>query len=190
MYDDRQAVEDYLLWLGGFVCPPSIREQYKSLFCALTERSFTPKVFHDENREIEGIQMRDKYAEEELGGNYDFWVGVLPEECLVIEMLVSLAYRMEWDFLHDSDIGDRTGKWFWELLGNMGLSDQDDLNYDEDYVQMRISILVDRTYSSNGLGGPFPLRHPPHGIDSKDVELWYQMNWYISEKMAYEGDRL
>lgn len=187
MYDDRQAVRDYLLWLGGFVCPPSVRDQYQSLFCVLTERAFVSKVFHDDNREVDGLKMRDKFAKEELGGNYDFWVGILPEECLIIEVLIGIAYRMEWEFLHDEEIGNRTGEWFWELLKNIGLNEQDDLNFDENYVQMRLSILVDRTYESDGRGGLFPLRRPPHGIDVRDVELWYQMNWYISEKLGYGG---
>lgn len=189
MYSDRQAVEEYLRWLGGLVCPPGIQDQYKSLFCDLTERSFTSTVFHDENREIDGIRMRDKFAEEYLDGNLDFWIGYLPEECLILEMLVSLAYRMEWDFLHDDEEGDRTWKWFWELLWNLGINDQDDLNYDEAYVNMRLNILVDRTYGSNGVGGPFPLRHPPGGCDLRNVEIWYQMNWYISEKLKYGEGR-
>lgn len=187
MYSDRQAVGEYLRWLGGLVCLPGIQEQYQSLFCALTERSFRPKIFHDENREIDGIHMRYKFSEEYLCGNTDFWVGYLPEECLVLEMLVSLAYRMEWDFLHNEEEGDRTGRWFWEMLSNIGINDQDDLNYDERYVQMRLSILVDRTYRPNGLGGPFPLRYPPEGVDLRRVELWYQMNWYVDEKMRYGG---
>jgi len=179
--NDRQAVQDYLLWLGGFVCPISVRERYTSLLSALTERSFTAKVFHDDNRESDGQNLRFRFAE--LNGIHpDFWIGILPEECLVLEMLIALSIRMEDEFLHDPELGNRTSVWFWELLKNVGLDDQDDLNYDEDYVQMRINIIVDRTYDHNGVGGLFPLKY--HRGDMRRTELWYQMGYYISEKLA------
>lgn len=182
--NDRQAVADYILWLGGFVCPVSVRERYKSLFSVLTERSFTSKIDMDRNRGVDGIALRFMYASQEHLPQ-DFWVGILPEECLIMEMLIALANRIECDFMHDPEQGNRMGVWFWEMLDNLGIADQDDLNFDEDYVQMRINILVDRSYERNGRGGLFPLRHPGRGIDQRKIELWYQMNHYISEKLRY-----
>lgn len=183
MKGDRRAVQKYLNWLSGFVCSPSTQERYKSLFSVLTERSFVSKVYRDDNREVDGLHLRCRFVDETDGMyDYEFWVGILPEECLIMEMLVSLALRMEWDFLHNEDIGNRTGVWFWELLDNIGIGDQDDLDFDERYVQMRINILLDRTYEPNGTGGLFPLKHS-NGIDQRKEELWYQMNHYISEKI-------
>lgn len=182
MRSDRQAVRNYLIWLGGFVCPASKMDQYQSLLAVLSERSFIPKVVHDNNREIDGQKLRYRYANLE-GLNDDFWVGILPEECLVLEMLIAVAMRIEEEFMHDPEYGNRTSVWFWEMLRNLGIDDQDDLNFDEDYVQMRINILIDRTYGSDGVGGLFPLKHCPSGIDQRETEIWYQMGYYISEKL-------
>lgn len=186
--NDRQAVCEYLIWVGGFVCPPSLRDRYQSLFSVLTERAFTPMLFSDENRERDGINLRTRFADEH-GLSRDFWVGILPEECVVLEMLIALALRMEWEFLHNNELGNRTGVWFWEMLNNIGLGDQDDLNFDEDYVQMRINILVDRTYEPNGVGGLFPLERKIPGVDMTRKDLCYQMNRYVSEKFNVGEER-
>lgn len=182
--DDRQAVESYILWLGGFVCSGRERDTYKSLLSVLIERSFTASVPFDDNREKDGIELRYRFARSE-GVRPDFWVGLLPEECTVMELLVALAIKIEDEFMHDPEVGNRTGVWFWELLRNIGLDDQDDLNFDEEYVQMRINTLVDRHYDEDGNGGLFPLHKRPEGLDLRDIELWYQMNYYISEKMGW-----
>lgn len=184
MLNDRQAVQEYFCWLSGFVCSPSTLRRYQSLFAVLTERAFVSKVYRDDNREVDGLYLRYRFVDDYDGDyNDDFWVGILPEECLILEMLVALALRMEWDFLHDEDIGNRTGVWFWELLDNIGIGDQDDLNFDEDYVQMRINIMLDRTYEPDGTGGLFPLKRNRDHVDQRREELWYQMNHYVSEKI-------
>ena len=186
--NDRLAVRDYLLWLGGFVCPASVQDRYKSLFSVLSERAFVPSVRHDDNREFEGQELRYRYADLE-GLSDDFWVGILPEECLILEMLIAMALRIEEDFMHDPELGNRTGQWFWEMLDNLGLADMDDLNYDEDYVQMRINIFLDRDYDRDGVGGLFRLKHCPKDVDMRKTEIWYQMGYYISEKMEEQNER-
>ena len=82
--------------------------------------------------------------------------------------------------MDDPDIGDRTGQWFWSMIENLGLSDMDDAEYDELYVHRIVKRFLDRGYKKNGEGGLFTIHHSA-GRDLRNVEIWYQMCWYLDE---------
>ena len=82
--------------------------------------------------------------------------------------------------MHNPELGDRTGQWFWTMIANVGLGSQNDLNYDPAYVDSCIEIFVRRQYDADGSnGGLFILQNPRR--DLREVEIWYQAMWYLSE---------
>ena len=81
--------------------------------------------------------------------------------------------------MEDADIGNRTGQWFWGMIVNLGLGGMYGANYDPVTVDQIISRFLDRAYDYDGKGGLFTVRAPRK--DMRTVEIWYQMNWYLSE---------
>ena len=96
--------------------------------------------------------------------------------CSVFEMMVALAQRCE-SVMDDPKIGDRTGQWFWGMIASLGLNGMSDNHYDEKYVNDVVNRFLDREYEPNGKGGLFTIRNCEH--DLRDVEIWYQLCWYL-----------
>ena len=103
------------------------------------------------------------------------------KECSVLEMMIALSLRCEEQIIDDPDVGDRTRKLFWSMINNLGLNRMDDESYDSFEVEDRLDIFMNREYKPDGTGGLFKLRKTRH--DLRNVEIWYQMMWYLSENM-------
>ena len=147
-------------------------ETYNNLFMDLYSYDFKwPRtVPGDANRAGDGLQLRHDLCD----------CDILDKPCSVLEMLIALAIRMEQDIMHNSEEGDRTGQWFWEMLSSMGLSTQNDRNYDPAYVNSCIERFIRREYDADGRnGGIFVLNNPRR--DLRYVEIWYQAMWYLVE---------
>lgn len=95
-----------------------------------------------------------------------------------LEMMTALAIRCEEHIMGDPDIGDRTGQWFWSMLSNLGLGSMSDTNFDKYRVDMALERFLERDYQRNGKGGLFTVNN---GRDMRATEIWYQMNYYLSE---------
>ena len=168
----------YFEWLTLIVCPEeSERESYQKLFKILFEYEFIPIVKNDDNRAIDGTQMRIHY-EDEIGKSCEIFGG-----CRVLEMLVALACRCENTIMHDPDEGDRTYIWFWEMIRNMGLISDDDWDFNEEAVTAGIERLNNRTYEKDGFGGPFYIAG--FRKDMRKIELWYQLNHWLNSQFMW-----
>lgn len=137
---------------------------------------FRPVLTRDVNRIEDGLRLRldwaRRYGE---GDNTDMWLTL---EVSVLEVLVALAQHLSFK------TGMTTGEWFWEVLDNLDLrsfSDAEYLDGGGEQVTVILERFVSRRYSEEGLGGPFPLKHARS--DQRGVEIWYQMNAYLSEDM-------
>ena len=97
-------------------------------------------------------------------------------ECSVLEMMVALSIKCE-DIMGDDRFGDRTGQWFWGMIVNLGLGSMTDDRFDELYAEDVINIFLDRRYDPDGKGGLFRIKHCRQ--DLRNVEIWYQMCWYL-----------
>ena len=171
--------KDYLYWLVGLVeqGAPS-RRKYRKLSYILFDKEFTWTVPNDGNRIGDGKALREVYSREfECEELEDF-------PCSVLEVLVSIAYRME-DMLYNPEKGNRTLKWLWTLIKNLGLEYFTDdaylANPDSfgEAIDEILETLIDRTYDRKGNGGLFPLRKPR--TDQRKVEIWYQMQEFLEE---------
>ncbi len=96
--------------------------------------------------------------------------------CSMLEMLIAFSRRLSFE----TEGAPRV--WFWHMLENLDLAQFNDKEYN-DLHQRGIDAALDqviwRTYSPDGYGGLFPLRHPRE--DQRDVEIWYQLSAYLME---------
>lgn len=179
IYDVEQ---DYFKWLCEQVDVDTEDRSYGLLAKDLHRTTFYSLVPHDENRAMDGISLREDY----LGFiNYPKYVE-LEGECTVLEMLVALAKRMDFETSSLDDDTNQTSHWFWVMIDNLGLTPFDD----ENYVRLNGMVKVDkvlsrfleRRYLRNGFGGLFPLER--NRTDQRRTEIWYQMSEYLMEQEA------
>lgn len=165
--------DEYFRWLCGLVCRErySKRISFKKLLTRLYDIEFEYLIPRDANRAEDGLSLRWRYYLEN---------GVSAESkrpCSVLEMMVALAIRCEETIMDDASIGDRTTQWFWGMVTNLGLGSMTDDNFDICYVNEVIDRFLKREYDPDGKGGLFTVRHCDE--DLRDVEIWYQLCWYL-----------
>lgn len=169
---------EYFNWL----CDVVYGEGYIQLLSQLHAIEFTCVISMDENRARDGIDLRYRFAYEHSG--YNNAESYLTGPCSVLEMMVALAIRCEETIMDDPNEGDRTGKWFWDMIINLGLgSMRDGRNYDEYYVEEVIDIFLNREYGPNGEGGLFTVEDCYY--DMRDLEIWTQLSYYLNKYLGY-----
>ena len=166
--------EDYLRWLE-----PQLRDEYGNpgktywdLLNVMFEKEFIWVNPMDENRAVDGLDLRVEFAHE---------IHIRPTRmrslgpCSFLEVLIALSRRMAFT------AGGLAPGWAWHLLGNLELHRMSDPLSRPKYrkVQEIMEVAIRRTYSPDGVGGFFPLAWPEE--DMTQIELWYQMNAYIGE---------
>jgi len=157
-------------------------EKYGILLDRLWKKEYYSILPNDQNRAKDGVLLRDIPN----GPDYRDYYG----PCSVLEMLIALAKRMEYEILGTGY--DKTYKdLFWEMINNLGLLRFDDLNimYDAqtnelDYILTR---WIERQYYSDGSDGIFPIKNWKRGIDEPQthVEIWYQMMKYLEKNYSF-----
>lgn len=174
---------EYFIWLTALAKKWAHNygngKYYNLLIDKLYNTPFVYIIPQDENRASDGENFRLRFTEENSYTYRDAYL-YLNHQCNMLEMMAALASRCEQDIMGDEDIGDRTGKWFYQMIINLGLSSMTDDVYDEDYVDFVIDRFMNREYEPNGEGGLFCVKNCGH--DLRTMEIWYQMNWYLSEK--------
>lgn len=178
--------KEYYEWLCA-KCGSNHR-QFTKLLSEMHNIRFFHIIPMDANREADGVALRYQFATEKITATADSRVNVVQEAselssritgpCSVLEMMVALSIRCE-DIMDNTDIGDRTGEWFWRMVSNLGLSGMVDSNFDVAYVRHTISVFLNRNYEPDGSGGLFRVRNTRY--DLRSVEIWTQMLWYIDE---------
>lgn len=186
--ESRDFINPYYLWLYGLVKPGRFEyvdpSKYSRLCKVLYFTKFTWVLPLDEDRALDGIALRSKYEAEEN----DIITYVEKEDCTtasVLEVLIALSEQMSYlivDFASDEQIP--IGRFFWELIQNLGLLPytDDELAYGP-YALLSLNGHIRRwllrEFTYDGVGSPFPLRHPQ--VDQRKETLTYQMNRYILE---------
>lgn len=170
-----QLSKEYFEWMRDLVCGDD--KQYETLLRFLHEKTFYYIHPLDENREQDGLDLKyrfgwlhdipDDVIERELGRN----------TCSVLEMMIALAVRCEESIMDDYDFGNRTGTWFFDMLKSLEIDEMDDENFNEVYVDEAIERMLEREYGPDGEGGLCYL--PGCDKDLREVDIWYQMMWYL-----------
>ena len=168
--------------------------------CKLTKKTRTHRkllnhLFHtdffyilemDSNREADGINLRyrfgydHRYADAMIASYLD------NRPCSVLEMMVALALRVEENIMVDPEIGNHPEQWFDNMLTSLGLYNMTYDQFNPNKTDTIISRFLNRQYNRNGKGGLFTVNHTTD--DLRDVEIWYQMCWYLNE-VLYNTER-
>ena len=135
---------------------------------------FTPIVPHDDNRESDGIDLRNLYTWE---------TGQIPDisgPCTMLEMMTALSERLSF-LVEDERCIDNGGFFFWQILGNLGIDieDEDWRSKDQKMVLGILEKLNTRSYGYSGRGGMFPLRRVTS--DQRKTEIWRQCSSWLIE---------
>lgn len=176
----RKNNRPYFRWLCKRVYRRS-EYNYRWLLQLLNNREFYWSVPNDDDRLKDGLTLREIYA--------DTHPSFLPvdrsEPCSILEVLIALADRIEY-ILADDAKGDRTAKWFWMMIKNLGLEQFHDSSFDDQRTHTTINYIltqfVNRTYDRQGHGSLFPSKKPDKNLAR--VEIWYQMMAYLDENYA------
>lgn len=158
--------------------------EYSQLLHRLSTTEFGWTVPLDANRADDGVQLRYRFGRIFSYPDYIIASELDDCSCSILEMMVALAIRCEETIMHDQEVGDRTARWFWDMLASLGLQRMTDEWYDDNYVNNVINRFLNREYEYNGAGGLFTVSRPRR--DMRSVEIWYQMNWYLDD-ICYGG---
>lgn len=177
---DRLAGE-YFEWLHSLVCKNNMSRytSYKRLLLYLHGIDFRIVHHRDLNRSEDGVDMRYRFARSKTDDlqEAEYITQQLARPCSVFEMIAALATHCE-EFMDDPSMGDRTPQWFWKMITNLGLSSMTDERFDARYVDKVVDRFLDRNYAPDGRGGLF--RIVDCDRDLRDVEIWWQMCWYLN----------
>lgn len=169
----------YLDWMSAIAFHDSSeRSQYQSLLHHLHSIPFYFLIPMDENRMVDGIDLRYRFAHDhslnpedtmsELGQN---------NSCSVLEMMVALALKGDERVLYDYETGSKSDYIFKAMLASSQLTDSRNDRFSPEYVSYRVDCILKREYEYDGFGGLFTVNNPR--MDMRDVDIWYQMNWYL-----------
>lgn len=165
-YEDR-----YFEWLVEKINHGGIAKGYYHLLDYLYYKKFEWADEYDENRATDGEKLREDFG---WDGHFD--------GCSCLEMMIALAERCEHTIMGDPNEPDRSYKWFWAMLENLGLTSFDDRAFKYDLVDDIVEDWLHHRYKRNGIGGLFPLKNPPR--DMRNVEIWFQMCAWLNENYA------
>ncbi len=156
---------------------------YSHLLSYLLNTEYRWLIANDKNRAMDGMAYRDEYANGDAQ-TLAYLNDNLPNPCSVLEMLVALAVRCEFDIMHDPyEDADRSHFWFWTMIDNLGLSQFDDRHFNQDEASYILWNWLDHNFDPDGTGSPFPLQYPIE--DSRGLEIWSQMNRWLDEHYEY-----
>lgn len=167
----------YLIWL----CHLEKFRNHTKLFEELHDSEFYYSIERDENRAGDGMELREGYniPHDITFGERDLRIYFVERPCSVLEMLIGLAIRVDEEYLGDPS-DPHPEDFFWEMIKNLGLDGYTDGRFDVGSVERRVSMWLDRQFTKNGLGSPFPVYDDDR--DQRNLEIWDQMNSYINEK--------
>jgi len=172
-------VYNYYNWLVERITGKPVSTcQYKKLLRKLYETEFTWIVEGDENRAGDGIALRRQFAEE---GGFEQSLNDMP--CSVLEMMIALAERIDQGIMRGFGPDYSAYDWFWCMIENLGLDDQNDRRFDQFIVCRAIQNMLDRRYVLGQRGALFVLKNCST-FDTKKwhkMEIWLQMTAWLNE---------
>ena len=176
MTESDRIQNEYFEWMYELVFGDNHSESisYRKLLMHLHNTAFVYSIPMDANRAENGEHLRHKFAlRYGIDENY-LDIG----ECSILEMMIALAIRCEEEIMYDPNIGDRTAQWFWGMVVNLGLGEYTDEYYNRREVDYILERFLNHEYEPDGRGGLFRVR----GCESdlRNVEIWYQMLWYLN----------
>lgn len=143
------------------------------------ERFYWVEFPEDENRVKDALYFRSNTFAKDFP--YDYWE-LKDRPVSIFELMVTLAIRLEKEMMTNMS-DDHTGKWLYIMIKNLGLSELTNDNFDRSYFINVIVTFLNRNFEPSGHGGLFVTKNI--NIDMTKLNIWYQMNEYISSLFNY-----
>ena len=172
----------YFEWMYQLVCNNerySKKTSYRKLMMRLHDTEFYYILPMDGNRAEDGVDLRYRFGYENSYEQAAIADALDDRPCSILEMMIALAIRCEEHIMDNSDIGDRTGQWFWSMIVSLGLGPMTDAKFDKEFVDDILVRFLERDYEPNGEGGLFTIKNCNR--DQRSVEIWYQMHKYLED---------
>lgn len=177
----RSTRDPYFDWL----CITINNRNYMELARALHNAEFRAMIPADQNRGMDGMQLRVNFMERHGA----FGSSVNRGPCTMLEFLIGVAKHMSF-LMYGNRSDHRTAYYFWVLIRNLRLDKLNDDNWyslnGDFYVEDAVNRIVNRQYDRNGNGGLFPLKRSMQ--DQRRVEIWYQMHAWLGENSELDLD--
>lgn len=167
--------DDYLNWLI-WRCGLEKEKKLSKHFFELHNMEFFYTIDRDDNREADGLDLREEYSIPDIYIKYakEFY----ERKCSVMEMMVALSIRVD-----DALIGDpgeeHPKEFFLKMLENLGLLGANPQRIASAKIRQVVKDWLNRRFDSNGDGSPFPVECD--GRDQRLLEIWDQVNSYVAE---------
>jgi hypothetical protein len=161
----------YFIWLCAKVKKTRVNI-YDDLLRLLHQTEFFWVIPEDENRAMDGLELRDYFVRETRQSPEPDWAIT---GCSVLEMLIAFAHRAM------GQTGGSLEDWFWRFMTNLELADYRQVSRsDVSVIQDILHTFVWRIYRDDGDGGLFPMRWPK--CNQLEIELADQLFQYIDEQ--------
>ena len=172
---------EYLKWLKSIVANKSI-DKYCKLFAFLLDYPFYWSVPLDENRAINGVELRERFLKlNDALYLLDELNSLVGEDCSVLEMLVALSARASREINTTDGSEEKAPYWFWTMIDNMGLDKYMDSYFESNVVDYLVSRTLNRDYEFDGNGGGlFVVDYPIK--DMRKVQIWMQLSWFVAQE--------
>ena len=172
---------EYFEWMCSLVrdSKPLKNVSYRDLLWYLHSTEFVYIIPMDANRSSDGIDLRYRFGHDNHYEDPVIASCLDVNPCSMLEMMVALAFRCEEHIMYDPNKGDMAGRWFWMFIKNLGLGDMCDSRFDESQANSVIWRFLNHDYSPDGKGGLVWI--PGCSYDLRSMEIWYQMQRYLSE---------
>ena len=168
---------DYLTWLVNRMNIVEGRD-YNLLLRELYNYEFYAIVKYDEDRGMDGVVLRDIWAEET---GYRGSVNFRPPT--ILETIIGISLRIE-DKIFGGPWAD---EWdykmiFWDLIKNLGLLEYDGelSSRDYEFIGTVLEGFLSKTSHCDTFGNIFIFSVTPRNV--RKMNLWAQMDAYIVEK--------
>lgn len=161
---------EYYTWLTKQIDIPN-GKTYFDLFERLHNIEFIWTVPNDDNRVQDALDLRHEFLEDKDGSE------LVLGGATCLEIIIALSRKVA--FIASGN--KHSHQWAWTLLKNLGFQKfSDPLTLEKgNKVDQILHDLMWRQYSADGRGGFFPLTNPD--VDQTQIEIWYQLNAYVSE---------
>lgn len=176
----------YFDWLVSHVTTTTQRELYLNLFEYLHNTTFLYSDPLDSNRAEDGVNLRYTFGDEKCIPSYIIDATINDPPCSMLEMMVGLAMRIEDQIMYDPERGDRTSKWFFEMLYTLGIGHMAGNVFDPDECDHVMYIFNKRMYRRNGVGGLFSVKRSD--VDFRELDIWKQAMIYLSNLVKEENN--
>ena len=174
--------EKYLDFLTEAVELDDRTGRYSMLLEYLFEVKFVTdsKYKLDEDRVENGLNMREKYAEEYIDiRRVDRFLDSFGEGISMLEFLVSMCEKMSETIFFDSHLSE----FFWQIIDNLGLDSMNDDEFDESVVDSVLRILLGRKYCRDGSGGGM-FYVPNSDFDLTKLDFFQQAQIWLSRNFV------